>query len=36
MEKCLEIIRYNRHALAIDGIKYVKFDGQKYYAQGDI
>ena len=32
-EKCLEIIRHNRHALAIDGIKYVKLDGQEYYAQ---
>ena len=30
MEKCLEIIRHNRHSLAIDGIKYVKLDGQKY------
>ncbi|MBQ7009369.1 MAG: DEAD/DEAH box helicase family protein, partial [Ruminococcus sp.] len=27
MEQCLEIIRHNRHALAIDGIKYVKLDG---------
>ncbi len=33
MEKCLEIIRHNRHALAIDGIQYVKLDGQEYYAQ---
>ena len=33
MEKCLEIIRHNRHALAIDGIKYVKLDGKEYYAQ---
>ena len=33
MEKCLEIIRHNRHALAIDGIKYVKLAGQEYYAQ---
>ena len=33
MEKCLEIIKHNRHALAIDGIKYVKLDGQEYYAQ---
>lgn len=32
-EKCLEIIRNNRHALAIDGIKYVKLDGKEYYAQ---
>ena len=33
MERCLEIIRHNRHDLAIDGIKYVKLDGQEYYAQ---
>ena len=33
MEQCLEIIRHNRHALAIDGIKYVKLDGKEYYAQ---
>ena len=33
MEQCLEIIRHNRHALAIDGIKYVKIEGQEYYAQ---
>lgn len=32
-EKCLEIVRRNRHALAIDGIKYVKLAGQEYYAQ---
>lgn len=33
MEQCLEIIKRNRHALAIDGIKYVKLDGKEYYAQ---
>lgn len=33
MEKCLDIIKHNRHALAIDGISYVKLDGQEYYAQ---
>ena len=33
IENCLDIIRRNRHALAIDGIKYVKLDGQEYYAQ---
>lgn len=33
LERCLEIIKNNRHALAIDGIKYVKLDGQEYYAQ---
>lgn len=33
LERCLEIIKKHRHALAIDGIKYVKLDGQEYYAQ---
>ena len=33
MEKATEIIRDNRHALAIDGISYVKLDGQEYYVQ---
>jgi len=33
IEKALDIIKRNRHALAIDGIKYVKLDGQEYYAQ---
>lgn len=33
LEKALDIIRRNRHALAIDGIKYVKLDGKEYYAQ---
>lgn len=33
LEKSLDIIRRNRHALAIDGIKYIKLDGQEYYAQ---
>ncbi len=33
MEQCLEIIKHNRHSLAIDGIKYVKLDGKEYYAQ---
>ena len=33
MEQCLQIIKNNRHALAIDGIKYVKLDGKEYYAQ---
>ncbi len=33
VECCLEIIRRNRHALAIDGIKYVKLEGKEYYAQ---
>jgi type III restriction enzyme len=33
LEKAVEIIRDNRHALAIDGIKYIKLDGKEYYAQ---
>ena len=33
IEKALDIIKRNRHSLAIDGIKYVKLDGQEYYAQ---
>lgn len=33
LEKVLEIITRNRHALAIDGIKYIKLAGQEYYAQ---
>ncbi len=32
LEWTLEIIRRNRHELAIDGIKYVKLDGQEYFA----
>ena len=32
LEKALDIIRTNRHSLAIDGIKYVKLDGEEYYA----
>lgn len=32
LERTLEIIRRNRHELAIDGIKYVKVDGQEYFA----
>ena len=33
VEKCLDIIKRNRHSLAIDGISYIKLDGQEYYAQ---
>ena len=33
LEKAVEIIRDNRHALAIDGISYIKLDGEEYYAQ---
>ncbi len=29
----MEIIRDNRHALAIDGISYIKLDGEEYYVQ---
>lgn len=36
MEKCLEIIRHNRHSLAIDGIKYVKLDGSAILCTGNI
>lgn len=32
-ENVLEIIKKERHKLAIDGIKYVKLDGQEYYFQ---
>ncbi|MFI3241199.1 MAG: DEAD/DEAH box helicase family protein [Alphaproteobacteria bacterium] len=32
-EKALEIIEKNRHALAIDGIKYIKLAGEEYYMQ---
>lgn len=33
LEKTTEIIRNNRHELAIDGISYVKRDGKEYYVQ---
>lgn len=33
MEKATEIIKNNRHTLAIDGISYIKLDGQEYYVQ---
>jgi type III restriction enzyme len=33
LEKALDIIRDNRHALAIDGIKYQKLAGQEYAVQ---
>lgn len=33
MEKATEIIKNNRHSLAIDGISYIKLDGQEYYVQ---
>ena len=33
LEQAVELIRSHRHALAIDGIRYVKLDGQEYYVQ---
>ena len=33
MERAIEIIRENRHALAIDRIKYIRLNGREYYAQ---
>ena len=33
LEQAAELIRSHRHALAIDGIRYVKLDGQEYYVQ---
>ncbi len=33
LEKAVEIIRDNRHSLAIDGISYIKLDGDEYYVQ---
>ena len=33
LEKTTEIIRDKRHELAIDGISYIKLDGQEYFAQ---
>lgn len=32
LENCVDIINHARHELAIDGIRYVKLDGEKYYA----
>ncbi len=33
MEMLTEVIQNNRHALAIDGIRYIKLDGEEYYVQ---
>ena len=33
LEKAAEIINKNRHSLAIDGIGYIKLDGEEYYVQ---
>ncbi len=32
-ERFIEIVKYHRHELAIDGISYIKLDGEHYYAQ---
>ena len=34
IEKCVQIIKQTRYELAIDGIKYLKLDGEAYYLQG--
>lgn len=33
LEQVVEIIHFYRHALAIDGIQYIKLDGEEYYVQ---
>ena len=33
LEKAIELIKNYRHALAIDGIRYVKLHGKEYYVQ---
>ncbi len=33
LEKAAEIVNNNRHLLAIDGIGYIKLDGEEYYVQ---
>ena len=33
LEQVIETIHFYRHALAIDGIQYIKLDGEEYYAQ---
>ena len=33
MEQFIETVKNNRHRLAIDGIRYVRLDGEEYYAQ---
>lgn len=33
MEMLTVVIQNNRHALAIDGIRYIKLDGEEYYVQ---
>lgn len=32
IENCINIIQHARHELAIDGIRYIKLEGEKYYA----
>jgi type III restriction enzyme len=33
IEKFIEIVKFHRHNLAIDGISYIKLDGEHYYSQ---
>lgn len=33
IERCTDIIKQTRYELAIDGIRYLKLDGQEYYVQ---
>lgn len=33
IERCVEIIRNRRHQLAVDGIRYLKLNGEEYYVQ---
>ena len=33
IERCVEIIKNRRHQLAVDGISYLKLDGEEYYVQ---
>ena len=33
LQKATAVIRERRHALAIDGIRYVRLDGQEYYSE---
>ena len=33
LEQVTEIINFYRHQLAIDGIRYIKLDGEEYYVQ---
>ena len=33
IEKAVELIRNRRHELAVDGVRYLKLDGEEYYVQ---